>query len=80
MASTKQKLLARHHAMHMAGERLEQATQARDEAIFLAQTEMNKSEIARLLGVRRETIYNAILRVEARMQRERREDDAEAGS
>lgn len=54
--------------MHLAGERLEQATRERDKAIYEATRgpeALTKAEVARILGVRRETVYNAILRWEA---------------
>lgn len=67
--ATEKGLLARHQDMHLAGEDLEKATRARDEAIYEAThgpEALTKAEVARLLGVRRETVYNAILRYQAR--------------
>lgn len=64
---TERQLLRKQLAMHLAGERLENATAARDLAIFQATMgpgAMSKSHVARLLGIRRETVYNAIARVE----------------
>lgn len=69
MTKTERKLLARHAAMHKAGEKLEDATLSRDVAIYEAtrgeQPAMTVAGVARLLGIRRETAYNAIRRVES---------------
>lgn len=65
MNNQERRLVARHRAMHAAGERLEAATEARDIAIMEATAgpnAMSKSAVARLLGMRRETVYNAIAR------------------
>lgn len=59
---SERRLLQKHEAMHRAGERLEEATAARDLAIADAAEHMSKASIARLLGIRRETVYNAIAR------------------
>jgi hypothetical protein len=73
MASIRARLAASQKAMHAAGERLERATEARDNIVLEASEEphsISKSELARLLGVRRETVYNAILRAQGRQGRD----------
>jgi hypothetical protein len=66
--STRAKLSRRQREMHAAGERLEIATRRRDDAIWEAVEDdgISQSEIGRLLGIRRETVYYAKLRAEAR--------------
>lgn len=69
MPGIKNTLVTQQKAMHAAGEKLERATEKRDETILVAAEEPNNiplSEIARLIGVRRETVFYAKLRAEAR--------------
>ena len=76
--SIRKRLAAAEHAMHVAGEKLERATEVRDALVLEASQEphnLSKSDIARTIGHRRETVYNAILRAQGRQGKEASDDE-----
>jgi DNA-directed RNA polymerase specialized sigma24 family protein len=71
MTRAERNLVRKHAAMHAAGERLEKATQERDLAILEAAETMSKTKIAETLGIRRETVYNALARAALHTNKEK---------